>query len=169
MQRLCALVAAVLIAIAAPAAMAQQTIQQQMTAEEFSAAGLDKLTASELDALNRWLLQQVEEESSNAAEQAREEERRQAREDSAGRRDGGAFGSTSREPIQTHIVGQFDGFGRGQRYTLANGQVWEQTDSARLDGIRRTDPEVTVSPGALGVWYLRLDGFSTRAKVRRVN
>ena len=42
-----------------------------MTAEEFAAAGLDKLSAAELESLNRWLLRQVQEESSAAADQAR--------------------------------------------------------------------------------------------------
>lgn len=168
MPRFSALLAAALIACSAPAALAQESIQRQMTTEEFAAAGLDKLSAAELESLNRWLLRQVQEESSAAADQAREEERRQARVDSAGRKDGGAF-SAGREAFQTNIVGEFNGFGRGRLYTLANGQVWEQTDSSRLDGVRRTDPQVTISPGALGSWYLRLEGFSTRAKVRRVN
>lgn len=168
MPRLCTLLASVLLACTAPAVLAQETIQQQMTAEEFAEAGLEKLTATELNALNRWLLRQVETETSAVAEQAREEGRRQARVESAGRNDGGAF-SAAREAFQTNIEGEFNGFGHGRLYTLSNGQVWEQTDTARLDGVRRTDPAVTVSPGALGSWYLRVDGFSTRAKVRRVN
>jgi len=157
------LLAAALLACAMPAAFAQQPIQQQMTAGEFSAAGLDKLSAAELDALNRWLQQQVQEESSvaveQAVEQAREEGRQQARKEAA----------APREQIQSNIVGEFSGFGRGQRYTLANGQVWEQTDASRLDGVRRTDPQVTLFPGVLGNWFLRIDGYNTRAKVRRVN
>lgn len=160
--------AALLACATAPAALAQQVIEQQMTAEEFTAAGLDKLDPAELEALNRWLRRQVQEEASVAAEQAREEVQRQARVESAGRSDGGPLGA-AREPIQSALVGEFNGFGRGQRYTLANGQVWEQTDSSRLDGVRRTDPAVTVSPGALGSWYLQIDDYSTRAKVRRVN
>src|SRR5690606_24062618 len=157
-----------LACVAAPAVFAQHAIQQQMTAEEFAAAGLDKLDAAELEALNRWLQRQVQEETSIAVDQAREEVRREARVESAGRTDGNPF-SSARESFESNIVGEFSGFGRGQRYTLANGQVWEQTDSSRLDGVRRIDPQVTVSPGALGSWYLRIDGYSTRAKVRRVN
>jgi hypothetical protein len=35
--------------------------------------------------------------------------------------------------------------------------------------VNRTDPQVTVSPGVMGAWFLRIDGYNTRAKVRRVN
>ena len=171
MPRLCTLLAAVLLACAAPAASAQQTIQQQMTAEEFATAGLDKLSAGELDALNRWLQRQVQEETSAVVEQAREEGRKQARADVATRSGGAATagGSARREQFQSNIVGQFTGFARGQRYTLANGQVWEQTDASTLEGVRATDPKVTLYPGTLGAWFLRIDGYNTRARVRRVN
>jgi len=36
-----------------------------------------------------------------------------------------------------------------------------------LSGVRKTNPTVSISPGLLGVWYLRVDGVNTRAKVRR--
>ncbi|MFZ7096531.1 hypothetical protein ACOPJQ_00975 [Luteimonas dalianensis] len=170
MPRFRTLLAGALLACAAPLAFAQQPLQQEMTAEEFAAAGLDKLSAAELDVLNRWLQRQVEEETSVVVEQAREEGRQQAQVEAAGRNDGGLFGSSGpREEFQSSIVGEFSGFGRGQRYTLANGQVWEQIDASTLAGVRKTDPQVTVSPGMLGAWFLRIDGYNTRAKVRRVN
>lgn len=172
MPRLRILLAATLLACAAPAVFAQQAIQQQMTAEEFAEAGLDKLSPTELAALNRWLQRQVQEESSavveQAVEQAREEGRQQAQADA--QVGGGAFGGAGpREKFESHIVGEFTGFGRGQRYTLANGQVWEQTDASTLAGVRLTDPQVTLTPGMLGAWFLRVDGYNTRARVRLVN
>lgn len=174
MPRIRTLLATALLALAMPAAFAQQNIQQQMTAEEFAAAGLDKLSAAELETLNRWLQQRVEVETSvvveQAVEQGREEGRQQAQVEAAGRSDGSLFGGSGpREQFQSNIVGEFSGFGRGQRYTLANGQVWEQTDASRLDGVRRTDPQVTIIPGVMGAWFMRIDGYNTRAKVRRIN
>ena len=62
----------------------------------------------------------------------------------------------------------FRGFAKGNRYTLANGQVWEQIEPARLDGVKRTDPAVTIKPGLLNSWVLRIDGYNTPAKVRRI-
>ena len=80
----------------------------------------------------------------------------------------GFFHFGSEEPIEASIAGEFNGFGHGKRYTLDNGQVWEQTDSATLSGVRRTSPKVRIKPGVLGVWWMRIDGYNTQAKVQRV-
>ncbi|MCR6663108.1 MAG: hypothetical protein NVV60_08175 [Luteimonas sp.] len=163
----CILMAALL---ALPAmALAQQAppIQQAMSPEEFKASGLDKLSTEELARLNAWLDRRVEQETTAAvaaaSEQAREEGRKEVVE-----KNRGFFHFGSDEPIVASIVGEFAGFGRGQRYRLDNGQVWEQTDTARLNGVRRSNPQVRIRPGALGGWWLKLDGFNTQAKVQRV-
>lgn len=96
-------------------------------------------------------------------EQAREEGRREVREESRGFFD---FGSS--EPITSTLVGEFRGFAKGRQYTLANGQVWEQIEPARLDGVRRQDPAVTIKPGLMNAWFLRVEGYNTPAKVRRI-
>ena len=163
------LMVAVLMACVAPAAFAQQALEQQMTAGEFRAAGLDKLSADELANLNRWLQGQVQEEATAAVEQAREEGRQEARQQAEAEAVGRRSDSTPDGPINSSIVGQFDGFGRGLRYTLENGQVWEQTDATRLEGVQMSNPGVTINPGVFGTWYLRVDGYNARAKVRRVD
>ena len=162
------LMVAVLMACAAPAAFAQQALEQQMTAGEFRAAGLDKLSAEELANLNRWLQGQVQ-ETTVAVEQAREEGRQQARQQAEAEAVGRRAGSTPDGPINSSIVGEFNGFGRGLRYTLENGQVWEQTDATRLEGVQMSNPGVTINSGVFGTWYLRVDGYNARAKVRRVD
>ncbi|WP_028917215.1 hypothetical protein [Pseudoxanthomonas sp. J35] len=185
---------ALALAACAPAALAQSdgaaTLEQQMSAEEFRAAGLHKLSAEELAALQDWIRRQQAgvatqgqpapgaataapavagaasldtAEIERIREQAREEGRREVKEESRGFFD---FGSD--EPIRSTLVGEFRGFAKGRTYTLANGQVWEQIEPARLDGVKRTDPAVTIKPGLFNVWYLRIDGYNTPAKVRRV-
>ena len=52
--------------------------------------------------------------------------------------------------------------------TLANGQVWEQVEPASLAGVRKNDVPVKIKPGLLGVWYMKIDGYNTQAKVRRI-
>lgn len=186
------------LALAAGTGAAQEAatpLRQQMDAEQFRAAGLDKLSAAELAVLEAWLQQRIAgtrapapaaaapaapiasaapavpapaatvdaAELERIREQAREEGRREVREDNRGFFD---FGSS--EPITSTLVGEFRGFAKGRQYTLANGQVWEQVEPARLDGVRRQDPAVTIKPGLLNVWFLRIDGYNTPAKVRRV-
>ena len=168
----------------AQSAAAPADLKQQMSTAEFKAAGLDKLSAAELAALNAWLNRTVDTQSAAAAEQARAEAQRaraeaeQAKAEAASAREAGrkevitenrgflSFGSD--EPIVSNIAGEFRGFGKGQKYTLANGQVWEQVDAAQLAGVRRTDVEVTIKPGMLGAWYMRIKGYNTAASVKRV-
>ncbi len=154
-------------------ALAQQasTLERQMTAEEFKAAGLDKLSAAELANLNAWLERRVEartrtavdEAVAKATEQAREEGRKEVVQKNRGFFD---FGSD--EPIVSTIRGEFNGFGSGRKYQLDNDQLWEQIDAAQLSGVRKTNPKVTIKPGLLGVWWMKIDGYNTQAKVRRI-
>ena len=137
-------------------------LQTQMTTEEFKAAGLEKLSAQELAALNAWLQGKVQQAAASAIEQAREEGRQEVIVKNRGFFD---FGSS--EPIASTLVGEFAGFGKGRQYTLENGQVWDQTDDARVSGVRKQSPKVKITPGLMGVWYLQIEGVNTRAKVRR--
>jgi hypothetical protein len=138
----------------------QRPIEQRMTPEEFRAAGLDKLGPDELAALNAWLRGTLQAETTRAAAQAEKKVKDENR---------GFLSFGSEEPIVARIPGQFTGFARGRRYVLDNGQVWEQVDNASIPGARLTDPEVRIRPAVLGnVWYMRVQGYSTNAKVKRV-
>ena len=153
------LLAALLFA-AAPALAQQSPIETRMTPEEFKAAGLDKLDAAELARLNAWLGNTIAGEAEKAAAGAKrkvEEENR------------GFFDFGSSEPIVARIEGEFRGFARGREYTLDNGQVWRQTDSATLAGARKEAPSVRITPSLVGnAWYLAVEGYNTRAKVERI-
>ena len=138
-------------------------LQQQMSPAEFKAAGLDKLQPAELASLNRWLQGKVEAASAAAVQVAREEGRRAIVEENRG-----FFDFGSREPITSVLPGEFRGFSQGRVYVLANGQHWEQTDSANVGGVRRQDPQVSIAPSVSGAWYLQIPGVNTRAKVKRV-
>lgn len=147
---------------AAPATAQQQAIESQMTPDEFKAAGLDKLSAEELSRLNAWLGRAIEGETTRAASEARE----QAKESSRGFLN---IGSGANEPIESRLTGQFSGFAKGRLYTLENGQVWRQIDDARLAGVRLDSPAMRLNQAVIGnAWYLRVEGYNTRAKVERV-
>ncbi len=162
------LLACIALALVSPSAvLAQRTLhgdlQQQMSASEFKAAGLDKLSAGELAALNNWLQGKVEQAAASAVEQAREEGRQEVIVKNRGFLD---FGSN--EPIQSTISGKFNGFGKGRSFVLDNGQQWEQTDDTKLSGVSGQAAKVKITPGVMGAWYMQIEGFNTRAKVKRV-
>jgi len=161
--------AAVLLSLASPA-LAQRVVegdlQQQMSPAEFKAAGLDKLSPAELTALYGWLQGKVAAVAADTREQVREQAREEGRQEVIVK-NRGFFDFGSNEPITSTLQGEFRGFGKARRFVLANGQEWEQSDDTVLSGVRKTNPAVSISPGLLGVWYLRVDGVNTRAKVRR--
>ena len=153
------LILASLVAVAS-VAQAQQPIEKQMTPEQFKAAGRDKLSPQELANLNAWLNNTLEVETEKAAQLAKDKVETENR---------GflPFGKT--DPIVARISGEFRGFARGRSWTLDNGQVWEQMDGASLAGVRKTDPQVKITPSLIGNnWYMQIEGYNTRASVRRV-
>jgi hypothetical protein len=69
--------------------------------------------------------------------------------------------------ISSHIPGRFTGWDPNTLITLANGQVWQIADRSRgtyqLDG-----PKVKVRKGALGSFFLEIEGQNQTPRVRRV-
>ena len=151
---------AALLALAPGTFAQQQPIQQQMTPAQFKAAGLDQLNPEQLANLNAWLDGTIQAETSKAATTARKQVEDSSR---------GFLSFGSAEPVVSKISGEFRGFANGRSYVLDNGHVWQQTDGATLAGVRLTNPEVTISPSAVGsAWYLQVGKYSTQAKVRRI-
>ncbi len=83
------------------------------------------------------------------------------------------FGMESRayegalESIQSHIPGHFEGWEPRTRIRLANGQIWQISDDSR----RAQDfqnPKVSIRRGALGAFYLEIDGTNSSPRVKRV-
>lgn len=161
--------AAVLLSLSTPALaqrVVQGDLQQQMSPAEFKAAGLDKLNAAELATLNRWLQGKVEAATTEAVAAVREEAREEGRQEVIVK-NRGFFDFGSNEPISGVLQGEFRGFGKGRIYVLDNGQQWEQTDATSISGVRKRSPKVSISPGVMGVWYLKVEGVNTQPKVRR--
>lgn len=168
----CILIASAL-AIASPVAAQSLRIETEMSASERSATGIERLTEAERAQLNAWLADRAA-RTGAAPQGGPDVDARVAEAREAGRREALADAQTirparqSREPIESTIPGTFQGFGQGREFTLANGQVWKQTDSTTLAGARGSDVAARIRPGALGVWWLQVDGYNRQAKVERV-
>jgi len=152
------------LAAAFSAGMAQaqtfSSLEERMTESEFKAAGLDKLSEEELAALNAWVAQELGRNALPAATPRAD--------DRIGFSSSSLFGDGEGE-VRSFIPGEFRGWSRkGEAITLANGQVWEIVDSASRLRVNLTDPQVVITQGALGAWYLRVEGYNTRVNVRRI-
>ncbi len=69
--------------------------------------------------------------------------------------------------ISSRILGEFKGWRGRTLFQLENGQTWQQVAPGDF-AVRLTNPVVHVEKGALGAFYLRVDGFGSRVKVKRV-
>ena len=71
------------------------------------------------------------------------------------------------QTVQSEIPGHFNGWQAGSRIRLANGQVWQVTDgTSRFANV--DNPRVTVRRGALGSFFLEIDGVTPSPRVRRI-
>jgi hypothetical protein len=150
--------------VAAQENAAPRALQQAMSEAEFKAAGLDKLSPSELAALNAWLQRKVIQETEVAVAAAKETTRKEVEQENRG-----FFDFGTKEPIESAIAGEFKGFAQGRQYALENGQVWEQIEPVSLAGVRKTNPAVSIKPSNFGnKWFMQIKGYNTAAPVRRI-
>lgn len=140
-------------------------VQDQMTPTQFKAAGLDKLTPDELANLNAFINGQLEETAEEVAKTAVEEHKK----NNIGFLDS-MFGGEAVPDIQSNIEGMFKGWQGKTRVTLANGHVWEQLSGSGelVGGVRAENPNITISQGAMGAWWAKIDGYNTKVKVKRI-
>ena len=136
------------------------SLEERMSAAEFKAAGLDKLTPEELAALNAWLQKRTEAAMEAAPAAAPSVDNRGFSRDPFGTSDG---------PIVSRIAGEFRGWdGTATVFTLENGQVWKSTDPAAKLVVKVQDPIVTIRPGVLNAWVLKIQGYNASVRVIRV-
>ena len=117
-----------------------------MNGKDFSAAGLDKLTPAELEALNNWIrshsvatLDQPKAGSSTA----------DAGTDTSGM-ENKIQDEMDRSPIQSRLIGTFTGWDGKTVFKLENGMIWEQDDKDKYYATEVEYPAVTIKPGMFG-------------------
>jgi hypothetical protein len=142
-------------------------LKAEMSPEAFRAAGLEKLSDAELAALNRYLSGGAPAAAMSApsASPSPSPEPAPAAADRRGLREDQA----DRSAITARLVGEFRGWGGSTRFTLDNGQIWVQTNAGESYSARPVEaPGVTIKPGFMGTWMLKVDGYNATARVRRI-
>lgn len=149
--------AALSLALLCPAAGAYADdapdVRRLMTPEEYQAAGLRKLDAEEIEALNRWLVRYTAKEAPvvrTSSTAVREEVRK-----------------VDAEVIRSRIVGEFQGWSGKTVFPLENGQVWRQRRGGSWH-YRATNPEVEIRQNMLGFWDLHVLEADRAIGVKRV-
>lgn len=129
-------------------------LQQRMSAAEFKAAGLDKLSPAELQSLDAWLHTHGKVETRIV--------------DTSG---APVFypDQNKRRAFNDYIVGSFQGWNGHNQFTLDNGQQWRQVGSDDISCQSSSHPAVKVKPSLFGNWLMHVHGCNGSAHVRRVH
>ncbi|TAH44808.1 MAG: hypothetical protein EYC71_08040 [Gammaproteobacteria bacterium] len=130
------------------------TLEERMSQDEFNAAGLDKLSPEQLKFLNEWI--QSKGVSAIGAPIRKADGTTEFYVD-----------NSSREIIESVIVGKFKGWTGKTKVKLENGQVWQQAESGK-SGFPMESPRVKVKPMSLGSWLMYIDGCGCDIRVKRV-
>jgi hypothetical protein len=134
------------------------SVEEQMSAREFKDAGLDKLSAEELAALNAWI-KNKRPATGQVYDRNADNKVRVGFED-----------SESRDVVVSNIIGEFNGWKGGTTFKLENGQIWQQSEGGELAGVKTmTNPKVTIRPALIGnSWKLQVEGYNSTIRVKRV-
>lgn len=134
------------------------SLEERMSGDEFNAAGLERLSPDELARLNDWL-------RANWPVMPAAAEPYPAQADSRGL----SQPSASRDAIVSRITGEFSGWDASTTFTLDNGMVWETSGTVSPLNIRPvTNPTVIIEPAFMGTWLLRVEGYNSSVRVKRV-
>jgi hypothetical protein len=75
--------------------------------------------------------------------------------------------SGTQTQITAMIRGAFTGWSGKTKFVLDNGQVWKQADKNSSFYVKLENPTVTIEKGALGTYYLKVNGYAKRVRVKR--
>jgi hypothetical protein len=126
-------------------------IEKLMTRQEYEAAGLDKLSKQELEALDAWLVRYTAEDAPAVAKSSEVVKEKQRK-----------F-----EPITTRIDGKFEGWSGKTEFRLQNGQVWRQRISGKYT-YEAENPEVVITRNWAGYFWMKVLETGKSVPVARV-
>lgn len=166
-----------ILSLLSPVAFAAEAqppaIESLMTTEELRATGLDTLTPRQIEALNEWL-QRYRAGTISAVAPTAPTPRPAAATPApaavtAPREADDNFGRPPppEADITSRIVGEFSGWSGRTRFTLENGQVWEQRRGGRWK-TTLSNPEVRINKNFFGAYDLEVISAGRSIGVRRI-
>lgn len=169
----------VFFCLAAGLVAAEPARLRDLPADQFRAAGLHKLSAEELAALEAiWARRdevlKTEADTKVAAAEARVREA-EARGDDA-RAPGWmkalvTLKRVEEKPedaraLESRLAGDFKGWNGRTLFHLENGQVWQQVAGGEFFDKTLRQPVVRIYPAAMGAYWLEIEGVKQRVRVR---
>ncbi|MFZ9839602.1 MAG: hypothetical protein ACO3JJ_13835, partial [Opitutaceae bacterium] len=82
---------------------------------------------------------------------------------------GAAAAAEEEAPVESRLTGEFRGWEPRAVFALENGQRWQETGGTTYAGPPIAAPAVRIRAGALGAFWMRIEGVGREVKVRRVD
>ena len=167
MKRILFVIFCLLASLPPLAADGFSSLEEQMTGKEFSAAGLDKLTPAELDALNAW----IRSHSLGTLATVKTTPTESKPQSTVAGGDLRGLPSDDGEddsPIRSGIVGDFTGWDGQTIFKLENGMIWVQDDRDKFYVRNIENPVAVIERGMFGTWHLHVEGYRDDCKVKRI-
>lgn len=149
----------------AGALAAAEPFSRSLAPADFAAAGLGRLTPQELARLDALVaaLAAPSPAAPSVAAPAAVPGRSPA---GPGRR---AASAAEEETVESRLTGEFRGWEPRAVFVLENGQRWQETAGTTYAGTPLAAPAVRIRAGALGAYWMRIEGVRLEVKVRRVD
>ena len=71
--------------------------------------------------------------------------------------------------MESRLTGEFRGWEPRMVFALENGERWQETGGTTYAGSPLAAPAVRIRAGALGAYWMRIEGVGREVKVRRVD
>ncbi len=126
-------------------------IDKLMTAQEYKAAGMGKLSDAEREALNQWLIRYTAEDSQvllNTDETVQE--------------------AVKEQEVTSTLADGFDGWSGTTLFRLENDQVWQQRRRGHYKYIGPANPEVSITKNFMGFHRLEIIESGKSVQVKRI-
>ena len=136
-------------AMAAPKSGNWDGLKKMMSEEEFTATGLNNLSAEELHKLDRWLLKFLAHESQQLVKADKKIQKLQ------------------KVGVRRNIVGHFSGWTGKTVFRLDNGEVWKQRLDSRY-AISLENPEIEIKRNLFGFYEMKIIKTGRRVGVTRL-
>jgi hypothetical protein len=143
-------------------------LRSELSKAEFESAGLSKLSAEEIAALQRLIDRAVVPAKTAATASAPTPTPVvAASSESSPNWQPPAPSNPERKVIETEVTEEFKGLFGATVVTFSNGQVWQQTDRAKFDRVLR-DRRVRIKPAIMGRWRMQFLDNNESFVVKRI-
>lgn len=165
MNRILITMMCLILSVPVLAAEGFSSLEEQMTGKEFNAAGLEKLSPQELDALNAWIRKHSLATLATTSSRATATTTAGTSDDRGLKSDKGEEDTST---VTSKLIGTFNGWDGQTIFKLENGMIWAQDSKKKFHTKEIKNPTVVIEHGMFGRWHLSVEGLDEKCKVKRI-